>query len=114
MAGSDNRPIVTTVAPTMPVLAANNAPTAVTASPKPPGARPNRSDKPSSNVSAMRERSNVTPMQMKSGTATSVWLVMIPNSRPDRKPKSSKSKTPNKAPPNANKSATPARVGATA
>ena len=39
--GSDNRPIVTTVAPTMPVLAASSAPTNTTATPSPPGRLPN-------------------------------------------------------------------------
>ena len=39
--GNDNKPIVTTVAPTIPVDAAKNAPTTTTETAKPPGKWPN-------------------------------------------------------------------------
>ena len=64
--------MVTTVAPTMPVLAAINIPTKMTANPRPPRKRPASSDIDCSNDSAMRVRSNATPMKMNRGTATSV------------------------------------------
>jgi hypothetical protein len=41
---SGNKPIVTTVAPTIPVLAAISIPTIVTAMPNPPGTEANNSD----------------------------------------------------------------------
>ena len=107
-------PIVTTVAPTIPVLAAINMPTTVTAMPSPPRAPPMSADRLFSSVSAMWVRCSVTPISTNRGTAISVWFVMIPNTRLGRNPRSPRSNTPNRAPPNANRSATPARVGATA
>ena len=81
MVGRLIRPIVTTVAPTMPVDAASSAPTSSTAITSPPGLRPNRPATDSSKASARRERSSITPMKMNSGTATSVSLPMTPNRR---------------------------------
>jgi hypothetical protein len=78
MVGSDSRPMVTTVAPTMPVLAASSMPTTVTEMPSPPRMGPNSSDMVSSRFSATLERSSITPMNTNSGTAISVSLVMTP------------------------------------
>ena len=70
-----------TVAPTIPVLAASSMPTTMTAMANPPRRPPNIRLNESSRSSAMRARSRVTPMNTNSGTATSVSLLMIPNSR---------------------------------
>ena len=63
--------MVTTVAPTIPVEAASNAPTAMTESPRPPRRPPKRRPMASSSSSATFERSSMTPMKTKSGTAIS-------------------------------------------
>ena len=78
MVGRDNSPMVTTVAPTMPVLAASNMPTTVTEMPSPPRSGPNNSAMVSSRFSATRERSSITPMKTNSGTAIRVALVITP------------------------------------
>ena len=81
MVGKDRRPIVTTVAPTMPVEAARSAPTMTTEMPKPPRSVPNNDPIASSNCSAMRDFSSITPMNTKSGTATRMALsisMMLP------------------------------------
>ena len=70
--------MVTTVAPTMPVEAAISAPTTETDMPRPPLNPPNRRPMLSSNSSATRERSSMTPMNTNSGTAISISLVMVP------------------------------------
>ena len=70
--------MVTTVAPTMPVLAASSMPTSVTEIPSPPRRGPNSIAMVSSRLSATRERSSITPMKTNSGTAISVSLVMTP------------------------------------
>ena len=106
--------MVTTVAPTMPVLAAINMPTTVTAMPRPPRMEPRSVDRLLSSVSAMCVRCSVTPISTNRGTAISVWFVMMPKMRLGRNPRSPRSKTPKRAPPRANRSATPASVGATA
>ena len=73
--------MVTTVAPTIPVLAASNMPISVTEIPSPPRRLPRRALIVSSKSSAMRARSSVTPMKTNKGTATSISLVIIPNRR---------------------------------
>ena len=78
MVGSDSRPMVTTVAPTIPVDAASSAPTTLTAMPRPPRMRPISSAMVSSSASASLERSSITPMNTNSGTAISRSLVMMP------------------------------------
>ncbi|MNU02175.1 hypothetical protein D3C72_2458020 [compost metagenome] len=78
MAGSEIRPMVTTVAPTTPVEAASRAPTRMTERPRPPRRLPKSLPMVSSNCSAMPLRSSMTPMKMKSGTATSTSLVIRP------------------------------------
>jgi len=76
MVGSDSRPMVTTVAPTMPVLAANSMPTMMTEIPRPPRMGPNNMPMVSSNSSATFERSSITPMNTNRGTAISVGLTI--------------------------------------
>ena len=78
MAGSEISPMVTTVAPTTPVDAASSAPTSTTEMPSPPRRLPKSFPMVSSSFSAMPERSRMTPMKTKSGTATSTSLVMVP------------------------------------
>ena len=78
MAGSEIRPMVTTVAPTTPVEAASKAPTMITEKPSPPRTLPNSLPMVTSRRSAMPERSSTTPMKMKSGTATRTSLVISP------------------------------------
>ena len=70
--------MVTTVAPTMPVLAASSMPTTVTEIPRPPRRGPKSMAMVSSRFSAIRERSSITPMKTNSGTAMRVALVMMP------------------------------------
>ena len=85
-------PIVTTVAPTMPVDAANNAPTITTEIPKPPRIVPNRRPIFSNSSSAILERSSIVPMNIKSGTATRTSFVMTPKMRCGNAIKKAKSK----------------------
>jgi hypothetical protein len=66
------------VAPTIPVDAASSAPTITTEYPRPPRSDPNSSPMVVSSASAIFERSSITPMNTKSGTATSVSLVIVP------------------------------------
>jgi hypothetical protein len=73
--------MVTTVAPTMPVLAASSAPTTHTEIARPPRRVPNSRDMDSSRSSATRDFSSITPMNTNSGTASMVWLFMMPNRR---------------------------------
>jgi hypothetical protein len=61
MLGSAKSPMVSTVAPTAPVMGANNAPMMKLAIPMPPARRPNKLLKPSSRPAARVERSNTTP-----------------------------------------------------
>ena len=76
--GNAIRPIVTTVAPTIPVLAAISMPTTVTEIPRPPGKLPNTLPIVLRSCSASLVFSNVTPIKTKSGTATRVWFEIIP------------------------------------
>ncbi len=73
--------MVTTVAPTMPVLAASSAPTTQTEIARPPRMVPNSRDIDSSRSSATRDFSSITPMKTNSGTASIVWLFMMPKMR---------------------------------
>ena len=70
--GSEISPMATTVAPTMPVVAASNAPTKTTEMPRPPGMRPKSWAMVISRSSAIFDRSSIMPMKMKSGIAISV------------------------------------------
>ncbi len=111
--GNDNRPIVTTVAPTIPVLAASNIPTSVTEMPRPPRKVPNRPLRVSSSSSAMRALSRVTPINTNKGTATRVSLFIMPKTlfgRPDNR---ASLNSPAITPMAAKISATPPSVNAT-
>ena len=113
MVGSDNSPIVTTVAPTMPVLAASSMPNRVTEIPSPPRRLPNSRLRVSSSSSAIRARSSVTPMKTNSGTATRVSLPMIPKTRFGRLDRSASLNVPVAAPIAANSNDVPPSVNAT-
>ena len=76
--GRLSSPIVTTVAPTIPVEAASTAPTAITEIPSPPRIWPNSRPIVSSSCSAMRERSSITPIKTNSGTATRTSFDITP------------------------------------
>ena len=78
MAGSEMSPMVTTVAPTMPVEAANRPPTRQTEIPSPPPKLPQSWAMVSSRSSAIFERSSTTPIKTNSGTAIRVSLDMMP------------------------------------
>ena len=106
--------MVTTVAPTMPVDAASNMPTMETEMPRPPRRVPNNRPMFSNSSSATLERSNITPMKTKSGTAMSTSLVMVPKMRCGMAPKKvCGSKIPNAQPSRPKNSPTPAREKAT-
>ena len=105
--------MVTTVAPTMPVLAASSMPTSVTEMPRPPPRLPNSRLKVSSSRSAIRARSSVTPMNTNSGTASSVALLMMPKIRLGKPVSSASLNTPAAMPSPAKISAVPPSVNAT-
>ena len=63
--------------------------------------------------SAMRERSSITPMKMKSGIASSTSLFMMPKMRCGSAPRRLKSNAPAAPPIAAKISDTPASVSAT-
>jgi len=64
--------MVTTVAPTIPVLAASNIPTRVTDTPKPPLNRPSKIDIAFNRFSAIFDRSSIAPIKTNKGTASNV------------------------------------------
>ena len=66
--------MVTTVAPTMPVEAARNAPTMTMDTARPPGSGPNTRAIEVSRSSAIRERSSVMPIMTNISTASSVSM----------------------------------------
>ena len=105
--------MVTTVAPTMPVLAASSIPTSVTEMPRPPRRLPNSAAMVSSRFSATLERSSITPMKTNSGTAIRVSLVMMPNRRLGSASRKAPSNMPRNPPSQAKISAVPAREKAT-
>ena len=72
IAGREIKPIAITVAPTMPVVAASNAPTNTTEIPSPPGIGPNNCAIVTNRSSAIRERCSMIPMNTNSGIAISV------------------------------------------
>ena len=76
--GRLSNPMVTTVAPTMPVEAASSAPTIVTDMPSPPRRLPNSFAISSSSSSAIFAFSRIAPIKMNIGTAISVELVIAP------------------------------------
>ena len=111
--GSARTPIVTTVAPTIPVLAAKSAPTMMTAMPNPPVRLPKAFAIAVSSSSAILARSSVTPIKINKGTATSVSLVMVPKIRPDKAATKLASKWPAMTPNEAKSNAVPPKVSAT-
>ena len=111
--GSDSRPMVTTVAPTIPVLAARNMPTTTTEMPRPPRRLPNTRAILFSSSSAMRDFSRMVPIRMNSGTAIRVILLIVPKMRFGRALRNPASNTPPRMPPTANANAVTARVSAT-
>ena len=113
MLGSDSSPMVTTVAPTIPVLAASNMPTTTTEMPRPPRMLPNSLDMLPSSSSATLDFSRITPMRINRGTAIRVVLPMVPNMRPGKAARKPGSKCPARMPPAAKARAVPARVKAT-
>ena len=113
MLGSDMRPMVTTVAPTIPVLAASSMPTSTTDIANPPRRRPSSAAMLSSSSSATRDFSSTTPMSTNRGTATRVKLLTVPNRRPGSASRNAGSKAPAIVPRAANSSAVPASVNAT-
>ncbi len=111
--GKDKRPIVTTVAPTIPVLAANNAPTIITEIPKPPFTFLNKADIESKRFSAIFDFSNIIPMNINIGIATKVSFVIIPNILLGKANKIDKSKLFVRLHAKANRIDTPDKVKAT-
>ena len=105
--------MVTTVAPTIPVLAAMSMPTIITAKPSPPGNLLKSLDMLSSNVLAISVRSRVMPIKTNKGTATNVWLVTIPKTLLGINPRIVATKIPKIIPMNAKRRPTPAKVAAT-
>jgi len=72
IAGKEIKPIAITVAPTMPVVAASNAPTKTTEIPRPPGIGPNSCPIVTNKSSAILERCNIIPIKINNGIAISV------------------------------------------
>ena len=111
--GSDKRPIVTTVAPTIPVLAASRAPTIITEIPKPPFTFLNKEAIESKRFSAILDFSNIIPININIGIATKVSFVIIPKILLGSAKRIDKSKLFVRLQIKANKIDTPERVKAT-
>ena len=71
-------PIVTTVAPTIPVDAASIIPTSTTPIPKPPLIDPNNSPIDCNNSPAIFVFSSIIPIKINKGTATKASFVIVP------------------------------------
>jgi len=78
MVGRLISPMVTTVAPTMPVDAARSAPTMITDTASPPLIRPNSDDIVLSMLSARPDFSNINPIKTNNGTARSTTFCIVP------------------------------------
>merc|ERR1711991_318879 len=78
MRGRLSIPIVTTVAPTIPVDAAIKTPTNKTEYTRPPRIFPQSLDMFSRSELAIPDFSNITPIKINRGTAIKVSLVIIP------------------------------------
>ena len=96
MAGSAMIPMVTTVAPTTPVVAAMSAPTTTTDKANPPRTRPSSNPMVSRRSSDRPVFSKTTPINTNNGTASSVKLVITPQMRKGNRLKKSR---PRKIPP---------------
>ncbi len=81
MVGRLKSPMATTVAPTMPVEAAKNAPTTTTDTAKPPGKGPKTRAIVVSKSLAIFERSSVMPIKTNIKTARSVSIEAPANTR---------------------------------
>ena len=108
MVGTARSPMVTTVAPTIPVDAPKRAPTNTTEMARPPFIRPNSSPMVSRRSSASPDLSSMTPMKTNRGTARRVTLVITPQMR-----KGSRLKNPHPNPMSPNTRAVPMRVKVT-
>jgi hypothetical protein len=108
MVGTESSPMVTTVAPTIPVVAPSSAPTMTTDTATPPRSRPNTRAMVSSRSSARPDRSSTTPMKTNKGTAIRVTLPITPQMRRGSRLKKLKPK-----PVRPNRRAVPIRVKVT-
>ena len=70
--GKEISPIAITVAPTIPVVAASNAPTKITEIPSPPGIGPNSCPIVTKRSSAIFDFCNIIPIKMNNGIAIKV------------------------------------------
>ena len=70
--GNDINPIAITVAPTIPVVAASNAPTKITDIPRPPGMGPNNCPIVTKRSSAIFDFCSIIPMKINKGIAIKV------------------------------------------
>jgi hypothetical protein len=105
--------MVTTVAPTIPVLAAKRAPTIIIEMLRPEFVFLNTMAMSLSILAAMPDLSKTTPIKTNNGTASSVWLFMIPKMRMGRVLNKLGSKKSIVIPKSANKIEVPAKVNAT-
>ena len=105
--------MVTTVAPTIPVLAANNAPTAIIEMLKPPLIFLKANAIFPSIFDAIPDRSRTVPIKINSGTASKVTLFMMPNILNEILFKIDSSNIQSEIQTRANKIDTPERVNAT-
>ena len=111
--GKDINPIVTTVAPTIPVLAAKRAPTRIIEILNPPLMFLKAKAIFSSILDAMPDLSKTVPIKINKGTARSVTLFMMPNILKGILLKIAGSKMPNGMHIKANKMDIPDKVNAT-
>ena len=111
--GRDISPIVTTVAPTIPVLAAKRAPTIIIDIDKPPLVFLKAAAMFSNIFAAIPDFSKIVPIKINSGTASKVTLFIMPKILMGMLLKIVGSNIPNGMQINAKSIDTPARVNAT-
>lgn len=111
--GRDISPIVTTVAPTIPVLAAKRAPTIIIDIDKPPFVFLKAAAMFSNIFAAIPDFSKIVPMKINSGTASKVTLFIMPKILMGMLLKIVGSNIPNGIQINAKSIDTPARVNET-
>jgi len=111
--GKDIKPIVTTVAPTIPVLAASSAPTTIIEILSPPLIFLKAKAIFSSILDAMPDLSKTVPIKINKGTARRVTLFIIPKILKGILLKIAGSKIPNGMQIKANRMDIPDRVKAT-
>ena len=105
--------MVMTLAPTIPVEAARMAPTTTTEIAMPPRRRPKSRAMVSSSSSASPDFSSATPMKTKSGTASKVKFVIVPQIRMGRMSKKLSWMKPSATPISPKKSPVNVRLKAT-